>query len=72
MTPLASCRFIAGLALAGCSSVAAADLDREPIRYSTAETDNAVRKLELRLRAKKAELKAVGEGAGFASASGRC
>lgn len=61
MTPLASCRFIAGLALAGCSSVAAADLDREPIRYSTAETDNAVRKLELRLRAKKAQLKAVDE-----------
>ena len=50
-------RFATVLLLAGCSSVAAADLDREPIRYSTAETDNVVRKLEQRLKAKQVELK---------------
>ena len=47
--------------LVSAFSADAADLDRPPINYSTAKADNAVTKLEQRLKAKTFELKPTDE-----------
>ena len=53
--------FVCALLLAASSHAIAMDFDRLPIEYSTAKTDNAISKLERRLKASKVPLKADDE-----------